>query len=74
MTIDKPPHPHPPHTHTTHATADELIPPAQMQRNYEAARGVAASRRIVVFPGGKHNDTWLEPNYYESITGWVAGL
>ena len=47
---------------------DELVPPAQMQRLYEAASG-AAFRDIVLFPGGTHNETHLQdpPRYYAEI-------
>ena len=45
---------------------DELIPPEQMTKLHQSARS-ALIKRIVHFPKGMHNDTCIQPGYFEAI-------
>jgi fermentation-respiration switch protein FrsA (DUF1100 family) len=44
---------------------DELVPPAMMQQLYD--RCSSARKEIQYFPYGTHNETWQEPDYFETI-------
>ena len=49
---------------------DELIPPAQMfelQRNASRAR----ERKLVSFAKGTHNDTCIQPGYFDAIADFL---
>jgi fermentation-respiration switch protein FrsA (DUF1100 family) len=44
---------------------DELVPPSHMQTLYEMAN--SKSKRIVKFEDGTHNDTIMQPGYFEAV-------
>ena len=45
---------------------DELIPPSHMAKLHQSARS-APLKRIVHFQKGMHNDTCIQPGYFEAI-------
>lgn len=49
---------------------DELVPPIMMQTLYSTSG--SRQKRIEVFPGGTHNETWMCPGYYETIMTFTA--
>ncbi|KAF1815671.1 BEM46 family protein [Eremomyces bilateralis CBS 781.70] len=48
---------------------DEIVPASQMKALFDSCRSDAKSWRE--FPGGTHNDTVAQPNYFESIQEWA---
>ncbi|KAJ2383334.1 bem46 protein, variant [Coemansia sp. RSA 2559] len=53
---------------------DDLVPPPHMRKLYELAQRNQDGKKMTVaweeFPDGKHNDTCIQPNYFESIAKW----
>ncbi|KAJ1736539.1 bem46 protein, variant [Coemansia sp. Benny D160-2] len=54
---------------------DDLVPPPHMRKLYELAqRNQDSEKRMKVsweeFPEGNHNDTCIQPNYFEAIAKW----
>ncbi|KAI9472821.1 bem46 protein, variant [Coemansia sp. RSA 989] len=52
---------------------DELVPPPHMRQLYELATRVGNEKPRVSweeFSRGNHNDTCVQPNYYERISTW----
>ena len=45
---------------------DELIPPDHMTKLYQSARK-SAYKKFVQFEKGTHNDTCIQPGYFEAI-------
>lgn len=57
--------------------ADELIPPLHMHHLYAivaAAPDGTARARLVSFSQGSHNDTFLQPGYFEAIAEFIRQL
>lgn len=52
------------------AEQDEMIPLAQADTLYQAARR-AKSRRIVIAPGAEHNTVFLQPGMWQELTDWL---
>ncbi|KAJ2619279.1 bem46 protein, variant [Coemansia spiralis] len=56
---------------------DDLVPPPHMRKLYELALRNQDGEKMKVtweeFPQGKHNDTCIQPNYFESIAKWWKG-
>jgi abhydrolase domain-containing protein 13 len=44
---------------------DELIPPLHMQQLYDLSQ--SDLKEIVMFEHGTHNDTCIQPGYFEAI-------
>lgn len=49
--------------------ADEIVPHEHMQELYRLCS--SKLKDMVVFPKGKHNETWLQPNYHEAIISFI---
>ncbi|KAF8252748.1 alpha/beta-hydrolase [Wilcoxina mikolae CBS 423.85] len=47
---------------------DELVPPEHMARLHEVCVSPKAWK---AFPDGSHNDTWVEPGYFQSIMEFI---
>ena len=50
--------------------ADEMVPPAHSRELLRLARS-ARQRKLVSFPKGTHNDTCLQPGYFEAIRDFL---
>jgi len=50
---------------------DGFIPPPMMKKLYELA-GKSPYKKIVEFPGGTHNRTWISDGFFEAIDSFVA--
>ncbi|KNC47105.1 BEM46 family protein [Thecamonas trahens ATCC 50062] len=49
---------------------DELVPADHMARLYDLAP-LPARKRIVTFANGTHNETWLEPGYFDALAAFI---
>ncbi|XP_063417944.1 protein ABHD13-like [Mytilus trossulus] len=49
--------------------ADSLIPPRMMDTLHTVSG--SKKKRIVRFPGGTHNETWMSQGYYQAIINFV---
>lgn len=49
--------------------ADELVPHQHMQELYRLCP--SKLKELVVFPHGKHNETWLQPGYNEALIDFI---
>ncbi|KAJ2357920.1 bem46 protein, variant [Coemansia sp. RSA 2618] len=52
---------------------DELVPPPHMRQLFELASGIESEKPRITweeFPRGNHNDTCVQPTYYERIAAW----
>ncbi|KAH8244482.1 protein ABHD13 [Drosophila bipectinata] len=52
--------------------ADNLVPPRMMRALY--AKCGSELKRLLEFPGGSHNDTWIVDGYYQAIGGFLTEL
>ncbi|EDW57785.1 protein ABHD13 [Drosophila virilis] len=52
--------------------ADNLVPPRMMRALYTKCG--SEQKRMLEFPGGSHNDTWIVDGYYQSIGGFLFEL
>eukprot|EP00164_Ancoracysta_twista_P006761 GFYU01009480.1.p1 GENE.GFYU01009480.1~~GFYU01009480.1.p1 ORF type:complete len:338 (-),score=32.19 GFYU01009480.1:163-1176(-) len=52
---------------------DEIVPPVMMRRLSQAAESSALAK-LVTFPRGKHNETWLLGGYYDAIAKFLADI
>jgi len=48
---------------------DELVPASQMKKLYEACG--SNNKKMIEFPTGQHNDTWLCDDYNEKLAEWL---
>lgn len=56
---------------------DELIPPSHMTALYSIVTGTDEGRkkaRMEIFEKGTHNDTFLQPGYFEAIANFLRSL
>jgi len=53
---------------------DEVVPPSMMRQLYSVAR--SSTKKIVTFPGGSHNETWLQcqDSYILAISTFLKSL
>lgn len=49
---------------------DELVPAVQMKRLFDAAVA-STGKEWLLFPLGRHMDTWQQPNYYKSLKSFI---
>ncbi|XP_017024041.1 protein ABHD13 [Drosophila kikkawai] len=52
--------------------ADTLVPPRMMRALYTQCG--SDLKRLLEFPGGSHNDTWIVEGYYQAVGGFLAEL
>ncbi|XP_037710506.1 protein ABHD13 [Drosophila subpulchrella] len=52
--------------------ADNLVPPRMMRALYTKCG--SELKRLLEFPGGSHNDTWIVDGYYQAVAGFLAEL
>ncbi|XP_022233890.2 protein ABHD13 [Drosophila obscura] len=52
--------------------ADNLVPPRMMRALYTKCG--SELKRLLEFPGGSHNDTWIVDGYYQAIGQFLAEL
>lgn len=48
--------------------SDELVAPYHMAKLFEAVKASKQLNKFVDFKDGTHNDTCMQPNYFESIS------
>lgn len=48
---------------------DALVPPGMARRLLQ--RCGAARKRLLVLPGGGHDDTWTRPDYYPALQAFL---
>ncbi len=53
---------------------DELVPPEHMKTLFELSDSTFKPIRFVSFPNGTHNDTFMQPNYFDVIVDFLKGL
>ena len=51
---------------------DELVPPTMMQELFQACP--SRNKRMQLFPNGRHNETCMEPGYYEMWNSFLVSL
>lgn len=49
---------------------DGMVPPRMSHKLFEAAKGTSC-KEFKSFPGGSHEDTWLQPGYFDTIKLFV---
>ncbi|XP_017835110.1 protein ABHD13 [Drosophila busckii] len=52
--------------------ADNLVPPRMMRALYTQCG--SEQKRMIEFPGGSHNDTWIVDGYYQGIGNFLLEL
>lgn len=50
---------------------DELVPTWMMKKLADAAEK-SVGKKLEVFPGGQHMDTFMQPGYYGKLGDWLA--
>jgi len=52
---------------------DEIIPPAQMRELFHIVEKRAKEKgKMVIFVNGTHNDTCIQPGYFEAIASFLS--
>lgn len=57
--------------------ADELIPPSHMHHLFAIVAGTKQGKlkaKLVTFDKGTHNDTFLQPGYFEAISDYIRSI